>query len=454
MRAGDFIPRITFEQAAKEFADHGYTLIDHDVMVTKKMAYICNKHPDMTPQYIDLSHLRRGQGCKYCRAGRRSNHSIDESVVISLCDERNFKYMGIGSDGVKTIISFICSKHEDKGIQKMNLQTLRKCHGCKYCAGRGRTTDSLIKDLNNPNIEILGEYQYSNSHIKCKCKIDGTVWDSTPYRLLAGQGCPICGRILSATNRRKTTKSFNNEVAMKNPTVEPIGEYPGIFNKMQFRCKMCSYIWETTPDRIINAKCKCPICTHKRAVKNMTKTNEQFLKELAIVNPDLEPLEPYKTDHEKIQVRCKRHDFTWYAAPNKILHKRTGCPKCIAYNNEKEIISILERWGYKVESQKRFDDCRDKNTLPFDLYIPEVNVLIEYDGEQHYQPILYKGMNNIKDAVASHQTTMKHDLIKTEFCKAHLIPLIRVPYWEADNMESFLFDEMVRCGAIEELSVA
>lgn len=85
-----FIPRVTYEQAAKEFADHGYTLIDNDVMATKKMAYTCNKHPDKPPQYIDLSHLRRGHGCKYCREGRRSNHSVNKDTVIKLCEDRAF----------------------------------------------------------------------------------------------------------------------------------------------------------------------------------------------------------------------------------------------------------------------------------------------------------------------------------------------------------------------------
>lgn len=131
-----FIPRVTYEQAAKEFADHGYTLLDNDVMATKKMAYTCNKHPDKPPQYIDLSHLRRGQGCKYCRWERRGPRAMNKDNIIALCSERNFNFINVKSDGVKSIIYFICKKHEDKGVQNMDLQTLRKCHGCRYCAGK------------------------------------------------------------------------------------------------------------------------------------------------------------------------------------------------------------------------------------------------------------------------------------------------------------------------------
>ena len=449
-----FIPRVTYEQAAKEFADHGYTLIDNDVMATKKMAYTCNKHPDKPPQYIDLSHLRRGHGCKYCREGRRSNHSVNKDTVIKLCEDRAFEFVNLRSDGIKSIIDFICEKHQDKGVQSMDLQTLRKCHGCRYCAGKGRTTESFIKELNNPNIEILGEYTYANSHIKCRCEIDGTIWKSTPNRLLSGQGCPECGRIIANLHSTKSNEDFLEELANKKPTIRPLGKYIGVFIPIKFECLVCGHKWDMTPDSALHTDRVCPKCTKKRNLERMTKTNAQFLEELSMVNPYLQPLEPYKTDHEKIKVLCKKHSFIWYVAPNKILHKRTGCPRCAAYNNERKASFILESWGYNIQMQKRFNDCKDKNPLPFDIYLPDYNIAIEYDGEQHYWPVIRRGMKSNQDAVNSYEVTVRHDAIKTEYCKTHGISLIRIPYWEADNMESFLFDEMVRCGAIEEIITA
>lgn len=92
--------------------------------------------------------------------------------------------------------------------------------------------------------------------------------------------------------------------------------------------------------------------------------------------------------------------------------------------------------------------------MPFDIYLPDYNIAIEYDGEQHYWPVIRRGMKSNQDAVNSYEVTVRHDAIKTEYCKTHGIPLIRIPYWEADNMESFLFDEMVRCDAIEEIIAA
>lgn len=61
------------------------------------------------------------------------------------------------------------------------------------------------------------------------------------------------------------------------------------------------------------------------------------------------------------------------------------------------------------QPQKRFNDCRNKkrsDTLPFDFYLPDYNVCIEYDGEHHFRPmemwggydkfVIYKENDNIK----------------------------------------------------------
>ena len=46
------------------------------------------------------------------------------------------------------------------------------------------------------------------------------------------------------------------------------------------------------------------------------------------------------------------------------------------------------------------------------------------------------------------------DSIKTEFCRTHKIKLIRIPYWEFDNIEYILFDKFVKYGLIEEIKTA
>ena len=54
---------------------------------------------------------------------------------------------------------------------------------------------------------------------------------------------------------------------------------------------------------------------------------------------------------------------------------------------ESRINSYLLRKNIEFVWQKRFKDCRDKNTLPFDFYLPKYNLIVESDGEQHYNNI-------------------------------------------------------------------
>ena len=51
---------------------------------------------------------------------------------------------------------------------------------------------------------------------------------------------------------------------------------------------------------------------------------------------------------------------------------------------------------------------------------------------------------NMTDEGAANQLRIQkqRDEIKNKYCKENNIPLIRIPYWEKDNMEYFLFEKM------------
>lgn len=75
--------------------------------------------------------------------------------------------------------------------------------------------------------------------------------------------------------------------------------------------------------------------------------------------------------------------------------------------------------------QKRFKNCKNKkqsDMLPFDFYLPDYNVCIEYDGEHHFQPI--DGWGGYDKFLV----TQENDQIKNEYCAAHNIALLRLPY--------------------------
>jgi hypothetical protein len=120
-------------------------------------------------------------------------------------------------------------------------------------------------------------------------------------------------------------------------------------------------------------------------------------------------------------------------------------------SSEKLLGEILDRFHFNYMFQKRYDDCRDNHKLPFDFYLNDFNILIEFDGEDHYFPI-QRGNKTVEDAEIDFIKRKVKDEIKTKYCKQNNIPLIRIPYWERDNIEYFLWDQLVKYGVIEEIN--
>ena len=89
--------------------------------------------------------------------------------------------------------------------------------------------------------------------------------------------------------------------------------------------------------------------------------------------------------------------------------------------------------------EKRWPECRDTRTLPFDFYIPVANLCIEFDGPQHFSDMNWYGS---KIGSGKFELIQKHDIIKNEFCKATGIKLLRISYLELAKVEELLEQEL------------
>ena len=81
----------------------------------------------------------------------------------------------------------------------------------------------------------------------------------------------------------------------------------------------------------------------------------------------------------------------------------------------------------EILEEKRFDDCKDKRSLPFDFYIPLYNLCIEYDGKQHFSPTTFGSKTMTEDRKLENlKYVQKHDQIKNDYCKQKGINLLRL----------------------------
>ena len=160
----------------------------------------------------------------------------------------------------------------------------------------------------------------------------------------------------------------------------------------------------------------CPIC-------HGMKDTEEFKKELERKYPlQYTVLGEYVNNKTPIMIRHKC-GYEWLVTPKNILRAKC-CPKCILSKGETFISDYLTAKNVRFIQQYRFEDCRNKNPLPFDfaVFVNDELRLIEFDGAQHF------GKSNCWGK-ADKSSVLYRDAIKNKYCEDHNIPLLRIPYW-------------------------
>ena len=98
---------------------------------------------------------------------------------------------------------------------------------------------------------------------------------------------------------------------------------------------------------------------------------------------------------------------------------------------EDKIIRLLRASNIKFEREKTFADLRG-GKFRYDFYLPLYNILIEVDGEQHF-----KQVEVFQKTRSDFLKQQENDRRKNSYALANNIPLIRIPYWELDNLNNF-----------------
>lgn len=337
----------------------------------------------------------------------------------------------------KTPISHRCLIHDifwdispTNALQGYGCQ---ECKKVKISQKNRKTHQEYINEVNiiNSNINVIGQYIDVNTPITHYCKKHDMFWDTTPAVILQGCGCPLCWREKLSMGKLKDHDEYVAKVAKINPNIEVVERYINARTKILHRCKIDGYEWYTYPYSTLSGY-GCPKCAG-----NIKKTHNKYVEEVAKVNPDIEVIGEYMGAHIPILHKCKIHQYEWNATPNSIL-AGYSCPQCHETVGERRVRQWLEFNNFIYEYQKPFSDCIDQKVLPFDFYIPQYNLCVEYDGKQHFEPIDFA--NKGKEwALQQYKTRKRHDEIKTQYCKNNNIRLLRIPYFKnvEEELEKF-----------------
>ena len=184
---------------------------------------------------------------------------------------------------------------------------------------------------------------------------------------------------------------------------------------------------------------RCPSCNPKN--KNSVHPYDSFgyhnFDKVLSWHPDndISPFRVTKSSNKKYKFVCYECLKEFKSSITHV-NKGTWCPECSKSKGEIKIKIWLNYNGIMyIHDEPYFKDLlSDKgNPLRPDFILPDYKIWIEYDGEFHYKETSIK--NNL-------EKQKYHDKSKDEYAKKHGWKLIRIPYWEFDNIENILEKEV------------
>lgn len=320
---------------------------------------------------------------------------------------------------------------------------------------------NLNELINIFNLKHKYKYDYSksiytgiNHKIEIICPIHGSFYQTAGGHKL--YGCHLCGRVAQQNFYESRKKIFNViEIASYINSrgtqyhVDLNCEYYKSSDILNIHCDIHDEYTEYTINNIfrnVNFCNKCKICLrslqqHRPKYKNRL-TFEKYLSRLDEVFPksfySVKRIQNgiFSMD-EIIEITCKRHNVIFNRVARNVLNNRCACFKCNKSISIPEMIiyKTLIDCNYEFEFQKVFDELKIgyNKYLRVDFFIPSMNLIIEYDGEQHFRP-LSRGRNLTETELTSKfLKTQDNDERKTEFALNNNINLERISFTIKNN---------------------
>ena len=289
-------------------------------------------------------------------------------------------------------------------------------------AFKRKTVEEFIRE---GTIKHKGKYDYSEVEYKGNkikvciiCPIHGEFWQ-TPDRHLHSSGCLKCAAEKRGKNRRidfETFKTKSNEVH-NNKYVYIKEEFVKIDKKTKIICPIHGEFWQT-PESHMNGH-GCPACKKEKLAQLRKSEFGDFEEKARMVHGNIYDYSEskYVDSKTKVCIICPIHGKFWQS-PN--VHLRGyGCPKCHISQLEKSTEHLLQKMNVDNQSQQKFDWLINEKKMPLDFYLPQYNIAIECQGEQHLMETSFS-KGNMFDKIIS------RDQLKYKLCQEHGIPIIYI----------------------------
>lgn len=132
----------------------------------------------------------------------------------------------------------------------------------------------------------------------------------------------------------------------------------------------------------------------------------------------------YINGQKKVFLICQEDEHGEFeVTPNNHLSKKSGCPTCNESKLERELASILDEQNIIYERNYRKFKWLGMQSL--DFYLPDYNIAIECQGDQHFKPVDFGGKGE-KYANQDFEKNKERDYRKLKKCLSNNIEMIYV----------------------------
>lgn len=239
----------------------------------------------------------------------------------------------------------------------------------------------------------------------------GHEWLAIVKDIKRGHWCPECAGL-----KKLDIKQCDRFAKLKGGRCLS-SQYTNVDTKLEWECDK-KHTWWATFNHIKGAGSWCPKCA------NVSAHSLEFCIGMA-KNNDGECLSDiYINSKTKMRWRCK-NGHCWSATLFSIKNMNSWCPECRVFKAQSELARIVEILlnSRVVQNYRKFEWLRVNkigSAMEIDIYVPELKIAIEYDGEQHFRPVRWYSGISLKEAKYNLKIQMHKDVIKNKLIYKHI----------------------------------
>lgn len=353
----------------------------------------------------------------------------------------------------ETYIVVVCPVHGEFKIRPRTLligEKGQKPHGCWKCNNlippyeRGLMLETFKRRMHklygDKYIFVWSDYKNKQSMIRFTCKEHGEQRRSVTG-LLDGKGCAYCNGKFYPPDWVKNARAVHGEKYEYDENRPP----QRATDIIRYKCSVHGW-QETRYDCHVQQGHGCALCAgvltkmpvEERKQIWIKKCRERFPGKFSYRNV------VYVNNDTPVKIYCKEHHITFETTPDTHLRGSGACPLCTKSVGEVEIFKWLSEHAIPFETQKIIPNenmfCK-RQYLVADFYLPDINLIIEMNGLQHYQ---YVEHFNTKDWTFEDQQ-IRDDTLRA-YCKTHKISLLEIKYDEIERIPKILAKAIKKYG--------